>query len=376
MLYADYAATAPLLDCAREAMEPFLRETFANPSALYRAGAQARRALEMARWEIADLLGCQPSEIYFTSGGSEGNSWAAWNGALFRPRGNGGIVTSAIEHHSLLRACETLGAIGTPTRILPVTSTGMVSTDTLQTALKAHPTLVSIQYANNEVGTVQDIPVLGDLCHRAGALFHTDAVQAVGHIPLELTEVDLLTASAHKFGGPKGIGFLYVRRGIHLRPLIYGGGQEQGVRGGTENVAAVAGMAAALAWTMAHRADTARRLEEVEHSFSAALREGCPQAVFHSVGTPKLPGLVSVALPGIGAEQLVYRLDTAGICVSAGAACDQRGAKQPSHVLLAMGVPTKLANSTIRVSFGPGSRPEEGRTVAEALIQLARQDGQ
>lgn len=369
MIYADHAATTPLLECARAAMEPYLTGRFANPSALYRSGAAARRGVELARRKIAECVGCQPNEIYFTSGGSEGNTWAVWNAAL----GAGGrkLAVSAVEHHSVLRACGAMKALGVGTELLAVDGQCRVTPEGFDRALAARPALVSIQYANNETGAVQDIPYFARKCREAGVIFHTDGVQAVGHMAVGLENVDLLTASAHKFGGPKGIGFLYVRRGVPLRPLICGGGQEAGLRGGTENVAAIAGMAAALEWSAARREQDAEKLEGLAGEFREALGRGCPEAVFHCRGAgEKLPGLVSVALPGITAERLVYKLDAAGVCASAGAACDQRGVKAPSHVLTAMGMSADLAGRTVRFSFGSFNRPGDGREAAKLLLGI------
>lgn len=371
MIYADHAATTPLLECARAAMEPYMTSQFANPSALYRGGVEARRAIEQARRKIAESLGCLPNEVYFTSGGSEGNTWAVWNAAL----GAAGrkLAVSSVEHRSLLRACESMKVLGVGTELLAVDGECRVLPESLEKALMGRSMLVSIQYANNETGAVQDIPHLARRCHESGAIFHTDAVQAVGHVAVGLENVDMLTASAHKFGGPKGVGFLMVRRGVRLRPLVYGGSQEGGVRGGTENVAAIVGMAAALEWSIARREEDAAKLESLEREFRDALRRDCPGAVFHCSGVAeKLPGLVSVALPGISAERLVYKLDAAGVCVSAGAACGQRGEKTVSHVLMAMGMPTELAGRTVRFSFGSSNRPGDGREAARVLLDVLR----
>lgn len=367
MIYADHAATTPLCPPAREAMEPYLTADFANPSAQYRQGLAARRGVELSRRQIAALMGCQPNEIYFTSGGSEGNSWAVWNGALRALKGARRMAAAAIEHHSLLRACQGMEALGVATDSLPVDGAGRILREGLELALRRRPALVSLQYVNNEVGTVQPLEELASLAQAQGAWVHTDAVQAVGHLPVSLKGVDFLTASAHKFGGPKGIGFLYVRRGIPLRPLIYGGGQEGGLRGGTEAAASIAGMAAALEWSLARTEEERKNRLAAEKGFRETMSALCPEAVYHGAEEDRLPGLISVALPGMEAEQLVYRMDIAGICVSAGAACDQTGRKRPSHVLTAMGVSAGEAARTLRVSFGSATRPQEGEAVARAL---------
>lgn len=370
MIYADHAATTPLSEAAWAAMEPYLTEEFANPSAQYRSGLKARRGIELARRKIAGCLGCQPNEIYFTSGGSEGNSWAIWNGALLALENHRGLVTTAIEHHSLLRACSGMEALGVHTAKLSVDRLGRVLPETLEEQLAAHPALVSVQYANNEVGTIQPILELAGLSHRAGALFHTDAVQAVGHIPVDLAGIDLLTASAHKFGGPKGAGFLYARRGLRLRPLIYGGTQEQGIRGGTEAAASIVGMAEALEWSQKQQDGLARRLTGLERDFRQTLLAGYPQAEFHGEEGHKLPGLVSVTLPGMSGEQLVYRMDMAGICLSAGAACDQTGKRKGSHVLAALGVSEEMSGCTVRVSFGSTNGARDGEETARQMLRV------
>lgn len=373
MIYADHAATTPLCPAAAAAMEPYLEQTFANPSAQYRTGWKERRAVELARRSIAACLGCQPGEIYFTSGGSEGNSWAVWNGALRALDESRTLVTTPIEHHSLLRACQGMEALGVRTGLLAVDGTGQVLPQSLTAQLAAHPALVSVQYANNEVGTCQPIRALAEESHRAGTLFHTDAVQAVGHIPVELTDVDLLTASAHKFGGPKGVGFLYARRGVRLKPLIYGGSQEAGVRGGTESVASILGMAAALEWSLGRMEEQAGQLERLARDFRETLSAGFPQAIFRGKAGQTLPGLVSVTLPGIPAERMVYRMDMAGVCLSAGAACDQTGRREPSHVLTAMGLSAQEAACTIRISFGSQNGAEDGTETARRLLQALQE---
>lgn len=372
VIYADHAATTPLEPRVLAAMEPYLKEQYANPSGLYRFGLKSRQGVERARQQMAAALGCSPGELYFTSGGSEGNSWAVWNGALRQGAGARLLVTTPIEHHSVLRACQGMGVLGVGTEYLPVEKTGAVPEQALAQMLERRPRLVSLQYANNEIGVIQDIPRLGALCRGAGVLIHSDAVQAVGHIPVELGAVDLLTASAHKFGGPKGVGFLYARRDVKLRPLIYGGEQESGVRGGTEQVAAIVGMAEALSLSL-ERMETQRlRQKQMAAEFCRVLLSGAPQAKFHS--TPEgLPGLVSVQLPGVSAQQLVYRMDLADVLISPGAACDNGGEKRPSHVLLAVGDDPRDALSTIRITFGSANRDGDGGETARRLLEVLRQ---
>ena len=355
MIYADHAATTPLCPQAREAMEPYLSQNFGNPSAQYRLGLESRRAVEQSRRKIAACLQCRPEEIYFTSGGSEGNTWAVWSGGRTKP-----VLTGAAEHHSIIKISRVLPV---STRTIPVDETGKI----IVPETVAGASLVSVQYANNEVGTIQPVEELSELCRKQGVLFHTDAVQAAGHIPINLKLADMLTASAHKFGGPKGTGFLYVRKGTPLHPFISGGGQESGFRGGTENVAGIVGMAAALEYALAHMAEQRVKLERMEAAFRKTLLEQMPGVRFN--GNPdKLPGLISVTVPGRSAEELVYRLDMAGVCVSAGAACSSRGKTELSHVLTAMGVAD--AACTIRVSFGSTNGISDGAETAKILANI------
>ncbi|MGM9537574.1 MAG: cysteine desulfurase family protein [Candidatus Onthomonas sp.] len=372
VIYADHAATTPLEPRVLAAMEPYLKEQFANPSGLYRFGLKSRQGVERARQQMAADLDCSPGELYFTSGGSEGNSWAVWSGALGESAGARLLVTTPIEHHSVLRACQGMKALGMGTEYLPVESSGAVPEQALAEMLERRPRLVSLQYANNETGVIQDIPKLGRMCRRAGVLIHSDAVQAVGHIPVDLSAVDLLTASAHKFGGPKGIGFLYARRGVRLRPLIYGGEQESGLRGGTEQVAAIVGMAEALHLSLERMETQHQRQRQMAEEFCWVLAGGCPGVRFHS--TPAgLPGLVSAVLPGVSAQQLVYRMDLADVLISPGAACDNRGEKKPSHVLTAIGDSPEDALSTIRVTFGSANQDGDGGEAARRLLAVLRQ---
>lgn len=371
-IYADHAATTPVEPEVLAVMEPYWRAQYANPSALYRFGLKSRQAVERARQQMAALLGCSPGELYFTSGGSEGNSWAVWSGAQRRSPGVRQLVTTSIEHHSVLRACQGMEALGVETQLLPVSRAGVVSEATLAQALERRPRLVSLQYANNEMGVIQDMSRLGGLCRAAGVPLHSDAVQAVGHISIDLQSVDLLTASAHKFGGPKGVGVLYARRGTPLRPLIYGGGQESGLRGGTEQVASIVGMAEALRISLERMEVQAQRQRQMAAEFCQTLRAAFPEVRFHS-GPEGLPGLVSVCIPGVSAQQLVYRMDLAGVLISPGAACDNSGERRPSHVLLALGDSPEAAGSTIRITFGSANQTGDGAETARRLGDVLRQ---
>ena len=371
-IYADHAATTPLEPEAWEAMRPWLTESFANPAALYRSGLAAHRAVEEARRTVARCLGCSPAGIFFTSGGSESNTWAILSGAARQGPGSREMITTPIEHHSVSGACRFLHDRGLAVHTLPVDQWGRVDTADLEQALRRHPRMVTIQYANNEVGTIQDVPAIAALCRAQEVPLHLDAVQAVGQLELALDGVDLLSASAHKFGGPKGIGFLYARQPRMLHPLIFGGNQQHGLRPGTEPVAQIVGLARALEVACARRAERAAAKRAMASEFCRTLREQWPAARFHS-RKEGLPGLVSVGLPGREGQDLTYRLDVAGVCVSPGAACDNAGTPVPSHVLLALGgTAAQDALCTLRFSFGSANHPGDGAEAARRLVGILR----
>ena len=369
MIYLDHAATSPLCPEALEAMRPFLNENFYNPSSLYTPARAARNAVKEARETIASCIGAAPEEIVFTSGGTEGDNWAVKGAALEAMTGPfpRRIVTQATEHHAVLLPCESLKALGFESVCLPVNRKGVLSPDALKQALKTRTLLVSVMTSNNETGTLQPVCELAEIAHAEGALFHTDAVQAVGHIPLNMNIIpaDLLTASAHKFGGPRGIGFLYIRRGTHLSPLLEGGGQEMGLRSGTENTAAIVGMAAAL------KKRTESMAEEMFHKdrlrgllIDRLLRRGL-EFVINS-DDKHLPGLLNISFRDADGEMILHRLDLMGVQVSTGAACNSMST-EISHVIRAQGLPEKYAKGTIRVSFGPENTEDDAERLAEAL---------
>lgn len=370
MIYADHAATTPLEPAAWEAMRPWLATYYANPAALYRSGLAAHRAVEQARQTVARCLGCAPAQIFFTSGGSESNTWAILSGAARQGPGSREVITTPIEHHSVSGVCGSLAGQGISVRTLPVDEWGRVDAAALEQAVARHPRMVSIQYANNEVGVIQDVPTLARICRAQDVVLHVDGVQAVGHLDLALDGVDMLSAAAHKFGGPKGIGFLYARQPRTLRPLIFGGNQQQGLRPGTEPVAQIVGLAKALEVTCAKRKEQAAAKRALASEFCRVLQAGWPQARFHS-RKDGLPGLVSVGLPGHEGQNMTYRLDVAGVCVSPGAACDNTGTAVPSHVLLALGgTAAQDALCTLRFSFGSANRPGDGAEAARRLVQI------
>lgn len=369
-VYADNAATTRVLPKVLEAMLPYFTEQYGNPSSTYPLGQEASRALIGSRETIAGLLGCRPGEITFTSGGSEADNQilrtaAAWS----RKHGRTHLISSAIEHHAILHTLEALQAEGFTVTLLPVNREGQVEPAALEQALTPETALVSIMAANNETGAIQPIARLAALAHTRGALFHTDAVQALGHIPLTLkdTDIDFLSGSAHKFHGPKGIGILFARRGIELESLIFGGEQERGKRAGTENVPGIVGMAAAL--------EEAIRNLEANASRRAAARDALEQQLLtlsgtrvHSGQVPRLPGHLNLAFDGVPAEALLPVLGMAGICVSAGSACAS-GSPDPSHVLLAMGCAPDEARSSIRFSLGDDITLEQVHFIVETVTR-------
>lgn len=353
LIYADNAATTRLSSRALRAMLPFLEEQYGNPSSIHPLGQAAARALVMARETAARCLGARPSEITFTSGGSESDNQALLTAArLGRKRGRAHLISSRIEHPAVLRTLEALEENeGCEVTLLPVTPEGFVRPASVLAAIRPDTACVSIMTANNETGTVQDIAAIGQICRDKGVLFHTDAVQAAGHLPLDMgaLPVDLLSLSGHKFHGPKGCGILYARSGLELTSLIHGGEQERGKRAGTENIAAIAGLAAALEEACT---DQAARTDRVRH-----LRDLLRDALLELPGTHLngdpvhcLPGHLNVTFDGVAAEALLPALGAEGICASAGSACAS-GSSLPSHVLLAMGLSPEAARSTLRFSL-------------------------
>lgn len=367
-VYADNAATTRVSDAVVAAMLPYFTEHYGNPSSTYPLGQDASAALIRARETIAACLGCLPSELTFTSGGSEADnqilrSAAAWG----KKHGRTHLIASAIEHHAVLNTLEDLKAEGFTVTLLPVGTAGVVDPDDLKATLTPKTCLVSIMLANNETGVLQPIRQLADLAHGAGALFHTDAVQAVGHVPISLKDspVDFLSASAHKFHGAKGNGFLFAKRGFESQSLIFGGAQERGKRAGTENVPGIVGMAAALQEACGHMEENGKRMEDARNALQEKLR-ALPGTRVHGAGQPRLPGHLNMAFEGVAAEALLPVLGMAGICVSSGSACAS-GSPDPSHVLLAMGCSPEEAKSSLRFSLGDDITPEQVEYVAETV---------
>ncbi|MBR5701205.1 MAG: cysteine desulfurase [Oscillospiraceae bacterium] len=360
MIYADNAATTKMSRAAIEAMTACLEEEYGNPSSLYALGQRAKERLEQARGEIAAVIGADPGEIIITSGGSEADNQALRTGAALGKRaGKMHIISTAFEHHAILHTLKRLEEEGFSVTLLPVHEDGLVRVEELEAAIREDTCLVSVMYANNEIGTIQPIREIGAVCRKHGVLFHTDAVQAVGHVPIDVKEqnIDMLSSSAHKFHGPKGVGFLYARKGVRLVNLIEGGAQEGGKRAGTENVAAAAAMAAALKETARGMAETAPRLRALRDKLIAGLRE-IPHSALNGDAEKRLPGNVNFCFEGIEGESLLLLLDDRGICASSGSACTS-GSLDPSHVLLAIGRVHDVAHGSLRLTLGEDATEED-----------------
>lgn len=372
VVYLDNAATTPLSPSVFKAMEPFLGAEYFNASSSYQPAQTCRAAIEDARSFLARTLGVRPAEVMFTSGGTEADNWALKGLALAHKKRGKHLIVSSIEHHAVLESAHWLEQQGFEVTYLPVTSGGVVSTAALESALRADTILVSIMAANNEVGTLEPIKELAACAHKQGVLFHTDAVQAYGRIPLCVSEldVDALSISAHKIHGPKGVGLLYRRRGVSIEPLLHGGAQERGYRAGTENVAGIVGFACAAkalfeeatkdSQALAFSSTTIQAIKTQAQlrNYLIEQLQAIPDVCINALNAQRLPGIVSASFRGLSAETLLMCLDQAGICVSAGSACAS-GSLEPSHVLVAMGLDPHWAQGTIRFSLSENTTKEE-----------------
>ena len=369
-IYADYAATTPLSKAARQAMEPYFGERFGNPSSLYAFGQEAKTNLEAARADIARCLNARPEEIYFTSGGSEADNWALKGAAELRSKKGKHIITTAIEHHAVLYTAQYLEKQGYEVTYLPVDELGRVDPEAVRAAIRPDTILISVMAANNEIGTVEPIPAIGAIAREKGILFHTDAVQAVGHIPVDVQawNCDLLSFSGHKFHGPRGIGGLYMRKGLRLPPLIHGGGQERGLRSSTENVASAVGMAAALTESVAEMEAESRRLSALRDRLLDGLSQ-LPYAKVTGDRENRLPGTASLVFEGAEGEALLLHLDSRGIRASSGSACSS-ASLDPSHVLLAIGLPHEVAHGSLRLSLGRETTEEDVDDILKEVPQV------
>ena len=369
-IYLDHAATTPVDEAVTRAMVAVLENGYGNPSSVHAPGREARQRVGEAREKVAQLLGARPEEIVFTSGGTEADNLALVGVVrACRERGDH-IVTTQVEHHAVLETCRALEAEGFRTTYVPVDSHGMVDPQAVAEALTPRTVLVSVMMANNEVGTLQPVARIADLVRPRGVYLHTDAVQAVGQVPVAVEElgVDLLSLSAHKMYGPKGVGALYVRRGVPLSPLLHGGGQERGRRSGTENVPGIVGLGKAAQLAHSEQPERQRGLTALRERLIRGLAARVPEAILNGHPTQRLPSNVSISFPGVTGEALVVDLDLKGVAISAGAAC-AAGTVEPSHVLRAMGLSESVAAGTVRLSLGRANTPEEVDQVLDILTE-------
>ena len=370
-IYADNAATTKINPVAMDVMNKCMTEVYGNPSSLHSAGQKAAEAMQKAREDIAQVLGADFREIYFTSGGTEADNQAIYSAAAFgEKKGKKHIISSAIEHHAVLHTLQRLEKEGFEVTLLDVGEDGIVRPEDVRQAIREDTALVTIMYANNEIGTLQPISEIAAICREKKVIFHTDAVQAVGHVPINVREqnIDMLSLSAHKFHGPRGIGVLYVRKGVPLFNLIEGGAQERGRRPGTENLPAIAGMAAALKEAVSHMAAA----EEKVSSLRDILIEGLskiPHARLNGDAKRRLPGNVNFCFEGIEGESLLLLLDNKGVAASSGSACTS-GSLDPSHVLLALGLPHEVAHGSLRLSLSEENTKEEMYYIIDAVREV------
>lgn len=366
-IYADNAATTRLSDAAFEAMKPYMLNEYGNASTLYKLGRSAHKAVENARGVFAKGINALPAEIYFTSGGTESDNWAI-KGTAHRlaESGKKHIVTDNIEHHAVLHSAKALEREGFEVTYVSADNNGLVRAEDVAAAIRPDTAMVSVMFANNELGTIQPVAEIGSICRSAGVLFHCDAVQAAGILPIDVKamNIDLLSISAHKFHGPKGVGVMYARRGCVPETYIDGGEQERGHRAGTENVAGIVGAAAAFAEAMSERDEKAERLCAMRDEIQSGLMK-IPGAQVNGGAAPRLPGTLNMSFDGIDGQSLIFELDLNGLAASSGSACAS-GSVDPSHVLLALGLPYKLAHGSLRLSLGKYNTPDE----AERIIRI------
>ncbi|NLT58788.1 MAG: cysteine desulfurase NifS [Clostridiales bacterium] len=370
-VYADNAATTRVADEVLAAMVPYFSSLYGNPSAAYGFAGLAAEGVEHARAQVAGALGAAPGEVFFTSGGTEADNWALKSGARLRSARGRHIISTAIEHHAVLHSLEALAEEGFEVTLLPVDPDGLLRLEDLERALRDDTILVSCMFANNEIGTVQPVAEIGALCRARDILFHTDAVQAVGHLPIDVVamNIDLLALSGHKFHAPKGVGALYVRRGIDLPPFVDGGKQERGRRAGTEAVPAIVGLGAAAELATAHFEREAARVAALRDRLLKGILAQVPGARLNGHPTRRLPGNLNLSFSGVEGPSLLALLDSRGICAAAGSACTA-GASAPSHVLTAIGLDAQTAQGSLRLSFAGDSTEEDVDTLLELLPPL------
>lgn len=371
LIYLDNAATTKTAPEVVEAMLPYFSEAYGNPSSIYSLAGESRKAVDQARETIARALGARPEEIYFTAGGTESDNWALKAAAEFYRKKGNHIITTKIEHHAVLHSCQWLEKQGFEVTYLNVDENGVVRLEELKAAIRPTTILISVMYANNEIGTIQPIREIGEIAHEHGILFHTDAVQAFGQLPIQVDDcrIDMLSASGHKLNGPKGIGFLYIRKGVKIRSFIHGGAQERKRRAGTENVPGIVGLGKAVeraVGTMEERTETERRLRD--YLIDRVLKE-IPYARLNGHRSQRLPGNANFSFQFIEGESLLIMLDMEGICGSSGSACTS-GSLDPSHVLLAIGLPHEIAHGSLRLTLNEEITKEELDYVVDTLKRI------
>ena len=368
MIYMDNAATTRLSERAFEAMRPYMMEQYANAAGTYSFAAASSAAIEKARAQTAAVIGAKPAEIYFTSGGTESDNWALKGTVLASKKEKKHIIISAIEHHAVLHSARALEQQGVEVTVLPVDADGLVSPADVEAAIRPETVLISVMAANNEVGTIEPLEQIGEIAHRRGVLFHTDAVQAFGHIPLdvEAMHIDMLSASAHKFHGPKGVGLLYVRRGVKLGVFMDGGAQEKKRRAGTSNVPGIVGMGAAAEEAKARMDTMIPAVSAVRDHIIERIGKEIPYAKLNGHRTQRLPGNVNFCFRFIEGESMLMLLDADGICASSGSACTS-GSLDPSHVLLALGLPHEIAHGSLRLSLSEETTLADADKVVDSL---------
>lgn len=372
-VYLDHAATTSVRPEVLEAMLPYFSEKYANPSSIYSMAQESKAAIDNAREKVAAAIGANPQELYFTSGGTEADNWAI-KGVAYKNRDKGRhIITTSIEHHAVLHTCQYLEKEGFDVTYLPVDEKGFVSPSQVEDAIRDDTVLISIMYANNEIGTIQPIEEIGTIAKEHGIPLHTDAVQAVGniHIDVEKLGIDLLSMSAHKFYGPKGVGALYVRKGVNLEPYIHGGAQERGKRASTENVPGIVGMGKAIELAASNIDSYNKKLLELRDMTIDGILAKIPYVRLNGDREKRLPGNVNFSFEFIEGESLLLLLDMAGICASSGSACTS-GSLDPSHVLIAIGLPHEIAHGSLRLSFGWDNTREDVEYLLEVLPNIVK----
>lgn len=372
-IYLDNAATTKIHPDVLKEMLPYLKDSYGNPSSIYSIGRESRKALDLARDRVGKALNCNSNEIYFTSGGSESDNWAI-KGVAFANESKGKhIITSNIEHHAVLHTCEYLKKHGFDITFLPVKSNGILDVKDLEKAIRKDTILISVMYANNEIGSIQPIKEIGEIAKKNDIYFHTDAVQAIGQIPIDLKnlDIDLLSLSAHKINGPKGVGVLYIKKGTQISNTLHGGGQELGKRAGTENVAGIVGLGKAIEINTNNIEKKTKYLTELRDYFIDSILTSVPDTILNGDPQLRLPGNINICFKYIEGESILLMLDMKGICASSGSACTS-GSLEPSHVLLALGLPHEIAHGSLRLSLGTENTKKDIEYVLETVPPIIK----